>query len=129
MAVQLLELCEDILDNIEDAASCVLEGDFADPSETAGVLAEHLTETLVRIEVALDRLGAEGLIGGEELVPTPPGSLADMAEACRALANDLFETEGQLRDSEEMLRDRLAALRRLIEQEPNGFQVMARAIS
>ncbi|MFG0251787.1 MAG: hypothetical protein ACF8NJ_02815 [Phycisphaerales bacterium JB038] len=129
MAAHLQELCEDILDNIEDAASCVLEGAFADPGEAASVLQEHLAETLVCIEAALNRLGEEESVDGEELVPALPSSLAEMAETCCDLASELFEAEGKLRDSEDMLRERLAALRYLIGCEPDGFQQQARALA
>lgn len=120
---QLQELCEDILDNVEDAAACVLEDDYPGPGDSADVLRDHLEETLERIEAALSELGAAG---ETEAAQALPPTLPELARRCRALARGLFVAEGVLRQSEDELRAQLTQLRRLIETTPGGFLDQAR---
>ncbi len=121
MPDQLQALCEDILDNLEDAAACVLEDDYPDPDESAELLKAHLEETLARIEAALGELG-----GDQPPVTHPlPATLPEIAQRCRTVARDLFLAEGVLRRSEEDLRAHLVALRGLIGTKPGGFLDLA----
>lgn len=121
MTARLQEICEDILDNIEDAASCVLEAGYAELGEGNDVLRAHLEETLDRIEVALEELGQED---APHLEPWDE-SLPEVAALCCVMARDLFDAEGELRESEQELRNQLSALRELIQRRPGGFLDLA----
>jgi hypothetical protein len=124
MADELQELCEDILDNVEDAASCVLEEDYPEPGESDDVLRTHLEETLERIDAALNELG--GVAPAATAQPLPE-TLPELAERCRDVARDLFAEEGVLLQSEEDLRAQLTALRTMIDSKPGGFLDQAEA--
>ena len=114
------ELLEDIVDNVEDAETNIVDGVTSDLGATA-LVAEHIDTALNRIEAALDVIGDAG-------APDPqvtPENLESIARQCVSLAEEALNMHNS-GDPDELMAigDRLKTIRHLITAD-SGYRRQA----